>query len=97
MCRSSYHAGLMFDEPIRGFIELGKGLLPYPLTKDPDEGGKMPEGDAGIHGSYACGLAAAAEIPIRLEAGEKQALRQLTEELNEAVSIGVGGMGRVYC
>lgn len=57
----------------------------------------MPEGDAGIHGSYSCGPAAAAEIPIHLEAGEKQALKQLTEELNEAVDIGVGGMGRVYC
>lgn len=74
-------------------------MLLHPLTKSPDVGGKTPEGDAGIHGNYSCGLTDAAEVHIHREAGEKQVLKQLVEARNEAadVGIGAGGMGRVYC
>lgn len=89
----------MVDEPIRGLTEFGKCLLPSPLTKTPDEGGKTPEGDAGTHGSYSCGLTDAADIHIQPEPGEKRALKQLVEELNEGanVGIGTGRAGRGYC
>lgn len=79
MCRSGYRTGLKFDGLLRGLIEYGTCLLPYPLTKNPDVGGKTPEGDAGIHGSYSCGLTDAAQVHIYLGAGEKQALTQLIE------------------
>lgn len=89
----------MVDESIRGLTEFGKCLLPSPLIKNPDEGGKTPGGDAGIHGSYSCGLTDAAAVYIRLEPGEKQALKQLVEELNDAADVGIGAgrTGRGYC
>lgn len=89
----------MVDELLRGLTDFGKCLLPFPLTKTPDEGEKTPEGDAGILGSYSCGLTDAVDTHIQLEPGEKRALKQLVEELNEAVDVGIGAgrTDRGYC
>lgn len=93
MYRSGYPTGLKFDELLRGLTEFGLCLLPYPLTRNPDVGGKTPEGDAGIHGNRSCGLTEAAEVHICLGTGEKQSPEQLVEELNEAAEGASGLVG----